>query len=356
MSYVPVFRGGRCPQRGLGEVPITDTRIIVDKVLAGRGLDGAALQKVVAAVMSKYDDEMKKQAMQRAAVSTGIALSEIVLACIPVIGWAVGLVIAVVYAVVQAALQTTTSYYKGLSAKVIAETQNELKAVATQYEVKLSEVKNQVIAEETPDAAALALSGVPIPTGQGQLGAWQENLARDLKRAVTATAIAVNPVIKAGHDTFQAVNNVAMKVPIPAVQNLARLMNANDADFYGDIKRAEQKVDNFIEVGTGEAQYKRARDAAAQAKSKALAEFERQFQAASGNVRAPEFRLQLRYALATWIRTNPDIMGMGVVTAPPTSYAGPSLLTNDPSKSLQAVPAVGAAAGAAALLFILGNK
>lgn len=357
MSYRNVRGDGSLQLAGMGDAPITDTRIIVDQVLASRGFDANALQAVVTKVMSKYDETIKKQAMERAAVSVGLTVAEIVLAYVPVVGW----VIDVVLIVVQAALQITVSYYKNLSNQLIAATTNELKTQGAKYEAALAQLKDQVIAQESSAATALALSGVSIPTGQGALqglGAWQANLARDLKRAVTATAIAADPVIKAHHDAFQAINDIVAKIPVPAVQNLAQKLNANEADFYSDYKTAEQKVNDFIEVGTGEAQYKKAQEAAARAKTQALAEFARQYQVVSANIQAPQFREQLRYSLATWIRTNPDIMSMATMplTAPPDSYTGPSLLTNDPSKALQAIPAVGAAAGAAALLFILGHK
>lgn len=89
MSYRNVRGDGSLQLAGMGDAPITDTRIIVDQVLASRGFDANALQAVVTKVMSKYDETIKKQAMERAAVSVGLTVAEIVLAYVPVVGWVI---------------------------------------------------------------------------------------------------------------------------------------------------------------------------------------------------------------------------------------------------------------------------
>ncbi len=355
MSYVPVYARGGVPRlAGLGADPApTDVTIIVRQALASQGMNNNQLQAIADRIMERYNADMKRQALEQAAVNAGITIA---LACIPVIGW----IIEAVWVVVQIGLQITNVYYKNEAAKVINDMQNELRSKAAEYEARLALVKDAVMEQEKPAAIQLALSNTTL-TGLGELfwkKPWQPALATVLKESVIWSGQLAKPLVVGHHLAFRTIDNILLKVPIPAVQDAAKKMGISEADWYADVKRTEQQVEDFIDVGTGEAKLAKAKEAAAKARAAALVEFERQFQIAVANVNSAPFREAVRNALAVMIRTDPAIMqmiGHGLDVSSQSPNMAPTLTVVPPAKALQAAPMMATAAAAAAALFLF-NK
>lgn len=370
MSYVPVIRGGYVPTRtrtrgrlaGLGDATGVDTTIIVQQVLAQYHISDAQLQTVVNGVMDKYGAQMKTEAVDRAAVSAGLDAAALVMAYIPVIGW-IG---AAAIAVVQAGLQVTESYYQKQANTIIAAAQNEVRLQGVQYDAQIDAYKTQVLKQEAPAAVALALSGVPL-NGLGELSGLGKSLfaeatADAMRFAMEATTVALKPVRKVTHNAIQLSNNIVAQVPIPAVQNAAAALNKLEGHLYDNMDATEAAYDQFIQVGTGEAQMGKAQEAANLAKTKALAELKRQYDLIIANLNAPSFRAQLRTAMAVFIRTGPagadiqQMIGSGLLVPGAPAEPAITLTTAQPNKALQVLPAAGAGAAALIALVAFGHR
>ncbi len=366
--YRPVWRDGYpriagrsavtgAPFLGLGSLgEVVDTTVIVRQVLAKFNMSGAQLEAAVNQAMDRYGADMHKQAVDRAAVAAGLTVVEIVLVYIPV----VGAVAAAVLAVVQVGLQIVQDHYKNEANAIIARTQQELQLAAAQYQAKIDAEKTAAVQQESVAAAAMAVSGMSLNGLDGfGLGNVWDNVARDMRRAVEATTLALKPVRQVTHNAIQLTNKIVAQVPIPAVRNAALKLNELEGHLYDNMDETERRYDEFIKLGTGEAQLAKAQEAASRAKAQGLAEMQRQYEVISANLRSATFRDQLRKTLATYLRTNPSIMqiagsGMSIPGAlPPEPLI--TLTTQEPSKALTAVPMAASAVGAAALLFLL-NK
>ncbi len=358
MSYVPVYHDGRVPRQmlaGLGAdatqgVPPYVTAII-QEIESRYPLNTDSIQKLMDAFSKALSDEAKREATERAAVAAGLAVADIILTA-TVIGAVIAALVTVLMAVVNAALKVTQGYYANEAGQVVADTQNYLRTLAAQYNAKLLAFQGQVVEQEAPAAYQLAVSGASL---QG-LGAWQANLARSMRQAVTATAIAAQPVAHATHVVIQTNSAVLMKVPVPVVQSAARSMMNADANSYAYLQSAEKKVDDFIKVGTGEATLEKTQAAAAKCRAAGEVEFERQYQIALANSDSPPFRAALRTGLAAIFRTDPTInslMSQVVASVANGTSANLNMSVKQPSKGLQAVPMVATGVAAAAVLLFM---
>ncbi len=355
MSYVPRYADGRVQSlAGLGAeqtagVPPYVTAIIQD-IESRYPLNTDSIQKLMDAFSKVLTDEAKKEATERAIVATGLAVADIVLTATGV-GAVIAVAVTVVMAVINAALKITQTYYNNESNKIVVDLQNYLRTLAAQYQARLLAFQSQVIEQEAPAAYQLAVSGQAL---QG-LGAWQANLARDMRRAVTMTAIATQPIQHLTHVTLQTNSAVLMKVPIPIVQHAAQSVAAADNKAYSYLQDEQKKVDDFIKAGTGEAQLAKTQEAAAQARGAAEVEFKRQYDIALANSNSPPFRAALRNSLAAIFRTDPTINSLmsQIVNSVQNGTAQQLNMTvKEPSKSLQAIPMVATGAAVAALLFL----
>ncbi len=350
MSYVPVNARGGVALAGLGDVPAGVPQYVVSiiqHIEAQYPLNTAAVQALVNAIQGALTKEIKKQAMEQAAVSAGMSAAAIVCMYIPVLGWAAAAIIAVI----QGGLQITNGYYRNQSATIQNNTLIYLRTLAAEYEAKLLAYQGQIVEQEAPNAYALAVSGASLHG----LGAWQSNLARDMRRAVTATAIAAKPVAHLQHVTIQSISAQIMRVPVPVVANAARAIAQGEGDAYARMQEDMKKVDDFIQVGTGEALLKKTQEACDQVRKTAESEFARQYQIAVANSNAPEFRDALRNGLAAIFRTDPSInsiMGQIVAAASSGQSANMTFAPQQP-KTLQAIPMVATGIAAAAALLVL---
>lgn len=357
MSYVPIYHDGRVPQRalaGLGAdaapgVPPYVTAIIRE-IESRYPLNTDSIQKLMDAFSKALSEEAKREAIERAAVAAGLAVADIILTA-TVVGTVVAVLITVVMAVINAALKVTQSYYSNQANQLVADTQNYLRTLAAEYNAKLLAFQSQVIDQEAPAAYQLAVSGATL----NGLGAWQANLARDMRRAVTMTAIVAKPIEQFHHVAFQALIQPITRLPIPAISKLAAQTAGAESDAYADMQRYHQNVDNFIKVGTGEATLDKTQEAVAKCRAAGEIEFEKQYQIALANSDSPPFRAALRTGLAAIFRTDPTInslMSQLVASVANGTTASLNMSVKEPSKGLQAVPMVATGiAAAAALMF-----
>lgn len=356
MSYVPVNTRGGAPRRGLvpslaglGDASGIPPYVIaiIQQIEAQYPLNTDAVQALVNAIQNRLTAELKKQAVEKASVAAGMSAVAIVCAYIPILGWAADAIIAVI----QVGLQITNGYYKNEAAKLQNATLNYLRTLAAEYEAKLLAYQGQIVEQEAPNAYQLAVSGATLHG----LGAWQANLARDMRRAVTATAIAAKPIEHLTHVMIQGSTATLMRVPVPVVQSVARSVSNAENNSYAYLQSAQKKVDDFIQVGTGEAELKKTQEACDRVRKVAEAEFERQYQIALANSNLPQFREALRNGLAAIFRTDPSInsiLSQVVAAAASGQSANMTFAPQQPSKALQAVPMVATGiAAAAALLF-----
>ncbi len=289
--------------------------------------------------------------MKRAAVAAGLAVADIVLTATVVGAW-VAVLLTIVMAIINAGLKITQTYFANQANAIVAETENYLRTLVAQYNAQLVAFQGQVVGEEAPAAYQLAVSGQQLHG----LGAWQDSLARDMRRAMTATALVTQPILQLHHVTAQALLNPITKLPVPVIANMAKATAGAEADAYDDLQRYEKNVDDFIKVGTGELQLEKTKEAAAKVRATAEVELKRQFDIALANSNSPPFRQSLRTGLAAIFRTDPtinSIMAQVVASVANGTSAQLHVDVQEPSKALQAVPMVATAVAAgAALLFL----
>ncbi len=360
MSYVTRYSNGTVHHRRLGLAGLGDgepqgvppyVTAIIQQIEAQYPLNTQTTQALMTAFGNALSEEAKSEAVKRAAVAAGLSIADIILMMTGV-GAIVAVLVTVVMAIINAGLKITQTYFANQANAIVADTENYLRTLVAQYNAKLVAYQGQVVEEEAPAAYQLAVSGQQLHG----LGAWQDSLARDMRRAVTATALVTQPILQLHHVTAQALLNPITKLPVPVIANTARATAGAEADAYSDIQRYEKNVDDFIKVGTGEAQLEKTQEAAAKVRAAGEIELKKQFDIAMANSNSPPFRQSLRTGLAAIFRTDPtinSIMSQVVASVANGQAQQLNVPVQQPSAGLQAVPMVATALAAGATLLFL---
>lgn len=263
--------------------------------------------------------KMKAEIMEVAASNLAIGIG---LACIPVVGWAVGLVYSIVTTI-------TEQKYQQAAQKVMAGLQVDLTKFAGNLDIQLQAVQSKVFDANKDAGIQLAVSGQPIP-----------NL--DASCASTAPP-AAPPAVHGLGDVFSSINKQVERATV-AVGIAAK--NAGNA------------VTTVAKAITGQDILNRARAAASKAYAQATAQMQAQYNTAVANVQSPAYAQSLIALIACRIRQDPSIAQM--VTERTALESAADSDTGAAAAGVQSttsavVPGV-MAAGAVLLVGFIGNK
>ena len=298
-----------------------------------------ALGDDIASIMEQLARDMKEEAIKQAAINTGISIA---LSCVPIVGWAVGLVYSVVQALVGSSLQRQAE-------EEMANFQTEMSAVGAQWEAKVTAVQSAVFEQEKPAAIQLALSNQAL--GGVALGnIWEDIVDSQIFREISnplrvIKQVMLEPIIK----PVQLVTSTMARIA-PDEGGFANLFAKVD----NAVDRAEEiadkpvlLLDRAIDTSTGLQQLQDVRDAINAARPKALAQMKQQAEELMGQIQSPAYRLNLQKVIAAAIRNSKSLQAVSNgITVPSASVST--------SQGMQLLPAAGAA-GAVLLLLGMGS-
>jgi hypothetical protein len=306
--------------------------------------DGAADASATIAAMEK---KIKAEVMEVAATNTAIGIG---LDCIPVVGWAIGLVYSLVTTITEAK-------YQRAAQKVIADLQTQLQQFAGNLDIQMAALQSQVFDANKAAGVAMATSTTPLPS------------TINASTCVVTTAPPAPPAVASGTLPTAAASVAASlnttSTPVNGLgdvfSSISTQLQRATAATYQAAKTAGNAITTVAKAITGQDILNRARAAAATAYTQATAQMQAQFNLAAANVQSAQYAQNLVLVIACRIRQDPSIAQMLVQTTSLESAAGSDTGGFASTAKIAGIPktsiyTAAAATGAVLLVGILGAR
>jgi hypothetical protein len=301
----------------------------------------------VQAILQKLTADMKQEAIEQAAIQTGVEIGlEVSLAFIPIVGWIADIVIAAYAALTY----LISAHYKTLCQQAIASFQNEMTLAGAACQQAVTAAQSAAFQQEEQAGIQMAISGqVTASTPVSGMG----NFFSVMMKVIHDFTQQINPVTRFNHLVFQKIADVAEKCPVPVIRSMGAELARNDTKVYGDIVRAQNAVAAVVDQGTGEQGYAKVQEAIVKARAVGKAQLAAQQAAFIANINSDAYRAALRIQIAQMVLKNPSVAAL-VAQGQSSGYTV-NTSYKAPSATLSVIPAAAAAAGV--LLFAgLGSK
>jgi hypothetical protein len=319
--------------------------------------DGAA---DASATIAAAEKKMKAEIMEVAATNLAIGIG---LACIPVVGWAIGLIYSLITTITEAK-------YQRAAQKVMADLQVQLQQFAGNLDQQMATLQGQVFDANKAAGVALATSSTPLPSNVNATTCVVSNPPAAPAAASAASGQLPSPAASVASTVGLASNQAATPAPAPAVPvnglgsvfssintQIQRATSATDQA----LRTAGTAVADVAKAITGKDILDRARAAAATAFTQASAQMQAQYNTAAANVQSPAYAQALVLVIACRCRQDPSIAQMLMQTTDLEVAAGSDTSAFGAAVSVGKIPQTAlmtgaAAAGAVLLVGILGAR
>lgn len=246
------------------------------------------------------EKDIKEVAIRAAAASMALQIG---LMFVPVVGWALGAVLALVQFF-------TGKHYEQRVKDVIKKTSEEVKAKAAKSNQEVSLAASQVYDQEYRSAITLAASGVPLGDFWSDT---RDKVKKNVAPIVRKISMAPVTLVVAGS---RALTSAGLK----AVVEGSKLVGADS--FAKDVRKFEEKGDKIAkdiqyrtedpkrahELLSGRETLNIAESRASELKATAFAEIDREKNAAIAKLTSPEGRAEIRKQTAKALRGDPETL------------------------------------------------